>query len=75
MANALNVNLKKGQKIELKDGRVVAAVSGFGMMSFTMGTALFVIPANQLEGLLFDDMLIGQTERVSGYDIARVIGD
>lgn len=73
MANALNIDLKKGQKVELKDGRIVAVVSGYGMASFTVGTALFVIEADQLKGLLFDDMLIGQTERVSGYDIVRVI--
>ncbi len=63
MANALNVNLEKGQTIELNDGRIVKAHGGFGMVSFTSGQALIV------------DLPDGSTERVSGYDLKRVVKD
>ena len=61
MANSLNVNLDKGQTIELNDGRIVTVKGGFGMMSFTSGEALFIEDGN------------GTKDRVSGYDIKRLI--
>ena len=63
MANSLHVNLEKGQKIELNDGRIVEARGGFGMESFTSGQALMVKLPN------------GETELVSGYDLKRVVFD
>ena len=61
MANSLNVNLDKGQTIELNDGRIVTVKGGFGMMSFISGEALFIEDEN------------GTKDRVSGYDIKRLI--
>lgn len=61
MANSLNVNLEKDQTIELNDGRVVCVKGGFGMMSFTSGKALFIEDGN------------GTKDRVSGYDIKRIV--
>ena len=61
MASSLNANLEKGQKVELKDGRIVTVKGGFGMMSFTSGEALFI------------EDECGVKFRVSGYDINRLI--
>lgn len=61
MGNSLNANLDEGQIVELNDGRIVVCKGGFGMMSFTSGTALMVEDAN------------GTKERVSGYDIKRLV--
>lgn len=40
MANTLNLNLKQGEAVQLKNNQIVYCQSGFGMMSFTTGTAL-----------------------------------
>ena len=61
MANSLNVNLEKGQKVELQDGRIVTCVGGFGMMSFTSGQALMI---KDKCGVAF---------RASGYDVKRLV--
>lgn len=73
MANSLNMNLKEGQMVVLKSGilkpeydtlewRTVELVSehGFGMFSFTSGTAILV---------KFKD---GEVVRMGGYDIERL---
>lgn len=61
MANALNVNLVEGQKVEMNDGRIVTCKGGFGMMSFTSGTALFVETAT------------GERIRVSSHDVKKLV--
>lgn len=61
MANSLNVNLEKDQAVVLKSGDVVYCKGGFGMNSFTSGTALFVEDEN------------GKKGRVSGFDIDRLV--
>ena len=61
MANSLGINLTKGQIVELNDGRIVSIRGGFGMTSFTMGTALMVADTN---GVHF---------RVSGYDVKCLV--
>ncbi len=63
MGNSLNVNLEKGQRIQLTDGRIVIAIGGFGMASYTSGTALIVKDQT------------GKTHRVSGHDIQAVLDD
>ncbi len=47
MANSLNMDLDKGQRVVMQgegteEERTVEAIGGFGMVSFTSGTALFV---------------------------------
>ena len=61
MANSLNKNLNTGDRIELNDGRIVTCKGGFGAVSFTSGTALFIEHNN------------GKRERVSGYDIKHIV--
>ncbi len=63
MANSLHVDLKVGQLVVLKNGMLVRCRGGFGMASFTMGTALLV-----------EDMQ-GNTARVDGYDIERAVSE
>ena len=63
MANSLNINLEKGQAIVLNNGDVVYCHSGFGMKSFTSGTALIVKDEK------------GMTRRISSYDIKRLVED
>jgi hypothetical protein len=67
MANALNREIKAGESVVLKDilkpefstleWRTVKAIAGFGMLSYTVGTALLVE---------FKD---GERTRLDGYDI------
>lgn len=63
MANSLNLNLKKGEAVMLTNNQIVYCISGFGMMSFTMGTALLVKDKN------------GNEFRVSGYDVKCLVKD
>ena len=60
MANSLNTDLEVGQPVLLKDGTIVRCGGGFGLASYTRGSALFVK----------DNM--GNSRRVSGYDIVRL---
>ena len=68
MANSLDRNLKKGEKVVLKRKywkgteaeRTVEVLGGFGMQSFTMGNALFV---------KFPD---GEKTRAEGYQIEKL---
>lgn len=70
MANALNVNLEKGQKVILKNkyypgdeiARTFVCNGGFGMMNFTSGSAIF------------GTFLSGQEGRVEGYEIESLCG-
>ena len=61
MANALNLNLKQGEAVQLIDNRIVTCQGGFGMMKFTTGTALFV------------EDKAGNRFRVSGNDIKCLV--
>jgi len=61
MANSLNISLEEGQAVVLDDGEIVYCKGGFGMKSFTRGTAIFVEDAK------------GKKFRISGYDIKRLV--
>lgn len=61
MANSLNLNLEQGEAVQLKNNQIVYCQGGFGMWSFTTGTALFV---KDKEGNKF---------RVSGYDVKCLV--
>ena len=59
MANSLDKDLS-GQIVLLTNGTIVRCVSGFGMVPFTVGTALFVEDKD------------GKSRRVSGYDVVKL---
>lgn len=73
MANSLNMDLKEGQKVVIKEGtlrpefdtlewQTVELVGNmFGMSSYTTGTAILV---------KFKD---GEIVKMSGYDIERLV--
>lgn len=61
MANSLNLNLEHGEAVQLTNNQIVYCQSGFGMMSSTIGTALFVADKK------------GNTFRVSGEDIKCLV--
>jgi len=66
--NSLSVNLEKGQKVVMQgDGdeasRTVTVHGGFGMVSFTSGTALMVSSAS------------GERFRMDAMEIERVVSD
>ena len=63
MANSLNQNLEIGQAVVLNSGEVVYCKGGFGLQSFTSGTCLIVKDEK------------GNTKRVSGYDVKRLVKD
>lgn len=54
MANSLGANLEEGQKVVMQghgsvEERTVTVLSGFGMVSFTSGTALFAKTASGVD--------------------------
>ena len=63
--NSLNIDLEKGQKVVMQGDceeskRTVEVIGGFGMVSFTSGTALFVrLPS-------------GETTRMNGQEIEKI---
>ncbi len=64
--NSLNINLEEGQKVVMQGDcdeakRTVIVKSGFGMSSFTRGTALFVETSN------------GEYIRVDGSEIEKIV--
>ena len=66
--NSLKINLEEGQKVVMQgDGnfteeqRTVTIVGGFGMSSFTTGTALLV------------EFLDGQSGRMNAMEIERLV--
>ena len=66
--NSLSVNLEKGQKVVMHgDGdeasRTVTVHGGFGMVSFTTGTALMVKNA------------VGERFRMDAMEIEQVVSD
>lgn len=63
MANALNLNLEQGEGVVLIDNRIVYCQDGFGMFSFTVGSAIFVIDK------------AGHRFHISGHDIKCLVKD
>lgn len=66
MANSLNVNLEEGQKVVMAghgstEHRTVTVTGGFGMASFTSGTALFATTASgddiRLDGMEIESLV------------------
>jgi len=65
MANSLGLNLTEGQKVVMQghgseESRTVEVCGGFGMVSYTAGSALFV------------KTLSGDSFRMSGYEIEKL---
>ena len=60
MANALNTNITPGSTVRLTGGELMVVEDGYGLYSFTSGTAVF-------------GKINGQTIRASGYDIVAVV--
>jgi len=66
--NSLDINLKEGQKVVMQghgseEHRTVTVVGGFGMVSFTSGSALFVKTAS------------GESLRMDGHEIEKLVED
>lgn len=64
--NSLNINLEEGQKVVMQGDcdeatRTVTVKGGFGMCSFTSGSALFVETSN------------GEKIRMDGSEIEKIV--
>jgi len=66
--NSLDINLKEGQKVVMQgegseESRTVTVTGGFGMISFTSGSALFVKTAS------------GEALRMDSHEIEKLVED